>query len=51
MSQTFDTKEILVCDFVKVISDIDIKSCDEIEKQIQDIIYKTRGLIHNSLSD
>lgn len=51
MSQMFDTKEILVCDFVKTISDIDNKSCDEIENQLQDIIYKIRGLIHKSLSD
>jgi len=49
MTQTFDTKENIVNDFIKMISDIDIKPCDEIENQIQEIVYKTRGLIHKSL--
>ena len=51
MSQSSDIKEELVRDFVNAISSIDYKPCYEIENSIQKIVYKTRGLIHKSLSD
>ena len=39
-------KEKLVEAFIATISDIDSKSCDEIENSLYEIIKKTRGLIH-----
>ena len=50
MNHTFDTKEELVSEFIKTISNIDCKNCDEIENSIQKIVYKTRGLIHKDLN-
>ena len=49
MSQSFDTKEELVRDFVNTISSIGDKPCYEIENSIQKIVYKIRGLIHKEL--
>jgi len=49
MSQSFDAKEQLVEDFIKTISYIDDKPFDEIENEIQAIVYKTRGVIYQSL--
>jgi len=49
MSQSFDTKEELVYNFVKTVSAIDDKPIDEIENEIQAIVYKTRGLMYKSL--
>lgn len=49
MNQSLETKEELVYDFVKTISEIDNIPCDEIENNIQKIVYKTRGLIHKNL--
>ena len=46
--QSLDTKEKLVSEFIKTISDIEFKSCDEIENTLQTIVYKTRGLIHKN---
>lgn len=48
--QSLDTKEKLVSEFVKTVSDIEFKSCDEIENNLQKIIYRTRGLIHKELN-
>ncbi len=48
-SHSLDTKEKLVNEFVKIISDIEFKPCDEIENNLQEIVYKTRGLIHKNL--
>ncbi len=45
---SLDTKEKLVSEFIKTISDIEFKSCDEIENTLQIIVYKTRGLIHKN---
>jgi hypothetical protein len=36
-SHSFNTKEILVSEFVKTISDIEYKTCDEIENRLQKI--------------
>ena len=47
--QSLDTKEKLVSEFIKTISDIEYKTCDEIENTLQIIVYKTRGLIHKNL--
>jgi len=49
MSQSFEAKEQLVEDFIKTISYIDDKPFDEIENEIQAIVYKTRGVIYQSL--
>ena len=49
MSQSFDAKEQLVEDFIKTISYIDDKPFDEIENEIQAIVYKTRGVVYQSL--
>lgn len=49
MYQPFDTKEELVCKFIKTISGTDNMSFDEIENKIQAIIYKTRGLMYESI--
>ena len=49
MNKSLELKEQIVNDFIQTISDIDSKSCDEIENRLLKIIYKTRGLIHEEL--
>ena len=49
MSISLVIKEEIVLDFIHTISDIDSKPCDEIENNLQKIIKKTRGLIHEDL--
>ena len=54
MSDSFDTKKDIVSDFVRTISEIGEKSCNETENSIQQIVYRVRGLIHdpyNQLSE
>ena len=46
MSKFVARKEKLVEAFIATISDIDSKSCDEIENRLYEIIKKTRGLIY-----
>ena len=46
MSEFIARKERLVEAFIATISDIDSKSCDEIENDLYEIIKKTRGLIY-----
>ncbi len=46
MSKFIARKERLVEDFISTISDLDSKSCDEIENSLYEIIKKTRGLIY-----
>ena len=47
MSHSFDTKEEIVTDFVRTVSEISEKPCNETENDMQQIIYRVRGLIHN----
>ena len=49
MGQSLEKKEEIVLDFIHTISDIDSTPCDEIENNLQQIIKKTRGLIHKDL--
>ena len=46
MSKFIARKERLVEDFISTISDLDSKSCDEIENSLYEIIKKIRGLIY-----
>ena len=46
MSKFIARKERIVEDFIATISDLDSKSCDEIENNLYKIIKKTRGLIY-----
>ena len=46
MSKFIARKERLVEDFIATISDLDSKSCNEIENDLYKIIKKTRGLIY-----
>ncbi len=46
MSKFIARKERLVEDFIDTISNLDSKSCDEIENNLYEIIKKTRGLIY-----
>ncbi len=46
MSKFIARKEQLVEAFIATISDLDSKSCDEIENNLYEIIKKTRGLIY-----
>ena len=49
MSASLESKEQVVMDFIQTISDIDSKPCDEIENNLQRIVAKSRGLIHEDL--
>jgi hypothetical protein len=46
MSKFIAKKERLVEGFIAIISDLDSKSCDEIENNLYEIIKKARGLIY-----
>ena len=46
MSKFIARKEQLVEAFIAIISDLDSKSCDEIENSLYEIIKNTRGLIY-----
>ena len=46
MGKFIAKKERLVEEFITTISDLDSKSCDEIENNLYEIIKKTRGLIY-----
>jgi hypothetical protein len=46
MSKFIARKEQLVEAFIATISDLDSKSCDEIENNLYEIIKNTRGLIY-----
>ncbi len=49
MDESMNAKEEIVSDFVEIISEIDSRPCDEIELEMQKIVQKTRGLIHEDL--
>ena len=49
MSTSLESKEQVVMDFIQTISNIDSKPCDEIENSLQEIVAKSRGLIHEEL--
>ncbi len=51
MNKALELKERIVNDFIHTISEIDSKSCDEIENNLLKIIYTTRGLIHEDLKN
>jgi hypothetical protein len=46
MGKFIAKKERLVEDFIATISDLDSKSCDEIENNLYEIIKRARGLIY-----
>jgi hypothetical protein len=48
MSQSLDMKEEIISEFIKTVSKVEYKNCDEIENDLQKIVYMTRGLIHNN---
>ena len=46
MDKSLELKKRIIDDFIQTVSNIDSKPCDEIENNLQEIIYKVRGLIH-----
>ena len=49
MNQLLEMKEQIIHDFIQTISDIDSKPCEEIENSLENIVQKSRGLIHRDL--
>jgi len=49
MNQSLQLKEEIIHEFIQTISEIDSKPCDEIENNLEKIIRKSRGLIHEQL--
>ncbi len=49
MNNSLESKEQIIQDFIQTISEIHSKPCDEIENDLQKIIQRSRGLIHEEL--